>query len=108
MPASCARSSRPPPFASGWSAPSRGSALDGGPAMARSELALAAVRRAYDRAHAWTAARGVALAAVFGLLAIGLHRTTHATWIVGSVLAIALAGFGWRGGAARRGALAGA
>jgi hypothetical protein len=76
--------------------------------MARSDLALGAVRRAYDSAHAWAAVRGVALAGVFGLLAIGLHRTTHATWIVGALLALALAGFGWRGGAARRGALAGA
>jgi len=75
--------------------------------MARSELALRDVRRAYERAHVMSAARGIALAASFTVAAIALHRTTHATWLVAAGLAATLATLGWRGGAWRRGALAG-
>jgi len=75
--------------------------------MARSDLALASARRAYDRARVVSATRGLALAGAFAVLAVGLHRTTHATWIVVAALAAVLAAFGWRGGAMRRGALAG-
>lgn len=75
--------------------------------MARSELALRRVRRAYERAHVWSAVRGVALAVVFTAFAIALHRTTQMTWLVAAGLAATLATLGWRGGAWRRGALAG-
>jgi hypothetical protein len=75
--------------------------------MARSELALRQVRRAYERAHVISAARGVALALAFTAAAIALHRTTDATWLVAAALTATLATFGWRGGAWRRGSLAG-
>jgi hypothetical protein len=74
--------------------------------MARPD-ALLAVRRAYERAHVAAAARGIALAILFALAAIALHRTTHATWLVAAGLAATLATLGWRGGAWRRGAVAG-
>ena len=75
--------------------------------MERSDLALRSVRRSYERAHAVSALRGIALAGAFVVLSIGLHRVTGITWIVAALLAIALATLGWRGGSARRGALAG-
>ncbi|MFT3696107.1 MAG: hypothetical protein QM831_23415 [Kofleriaceae bacterium] len=75
--------------------------------MERSELAFVHARRAYERAHISSAARGIALAAVFVVLAVGLHHTSQFTWIVAGCLAITLATLGFRGGAARRGALAG-
>lgn len=75
--------------------------------MERSDLALSAARRAYERSHVRSAGRGVLLAGLFAILAIGLHRTTHFTWFVAALLAIALAAFGFRGGSSRRGALAG-
>ena len=75
--------------------------------MTRPELALRQARRAYERAHVWSALRGVALALAFTLGAIALHRTTQATWLVAAALAATLATLGWRGGAWRRGALAG-
>lgn len=76
--------------------------------MARSEdVALRRVRRAYERAHVVSALRGLALAAGLIALAIALHRTTHATWLVAAALAATLATLGWRGGAWRRGSLAG-
>lgn len=75
--------------------------------MARSDTALRTVRRAYERAHISSAARGVLLAGLFTVTAIALHRTTHATWLVAAGLAATLATLGWRGGGWRRGALAG-
>jgi hypothetical protein len=75
--------------------------------MARSELVLHRVRRAYERAHARSALRGVGLAAAVAVASIGLHRTTHFTWIVVALLAATLATLGWRGGPYRRGGLAG-
>lgn len=75
--------------------------------MARPDLALRRARRAYERAHVASAVRGVALAAVFAVAAIALHRTTHATWLVAAALAATLATLGWRGGAWRRGSLSG-
>jgi hypothetical protein len=69
--------------------------------------ALREVRRAYERAHVASALRGIVLALVFTLAAVALHRTTHATWLVAGGLAATLATLGWRGGAWRRGALAG-
>jgi hypothetical protein len=54
-----------------------------------------------------SAARGVALALVFTVAAVALHRTTQATWLVAAGLAATLATFGWRGGGWRRGGLAG-
>jgi len=68
---------------------------------------LQRVRAAYTRAHRFAAARGVAIAAALSLIALGLHRTTDATWLAAGVLAITLGVLGWRGGAARRGSLAG-
>jgi hypothetical protein len=75
--------------------------------MARSDVALTSVRRAYERAHVISAARGIALAVLFTLAAVALHRTTQVTWLVAAGLAATLATFGWRGGAWRRGGLAG-
>jgi hypothetical protein len=75
--------------------------------MAPSDVALRRVRRAYERAHVVSAMRGVALAVLLTLAAIALHRTTQMTWLVAAGLAATLATFGWRGGAWRRGALAG-
>ena len=75
--------------------------------MARSDRALRRVRIAYERAHLHAAARGLVIAGALCVLAIGLHRTTATTWLVASTLAASLAALGWRGGAWRRGALAG-
>jgi hypothetical protein len=75
--------------------------------MARSDLAFASARSAYERRHVYFGLRGVVLAAVFVCAAIALHRTTQATWFVAAVLTATLATFGWRGGAWRRGSLAG-
>ena len=74
--------------------------------MARSD-ALASARRAYERAHVLSGLRGLALAAGIAFLAIGLHRTTNTTWLIAAALGATLATFGWRGGAWRRGSLAG-
>jgi len=75
--------------------------------MARSDAALRRARGAYERAHVLAAMRGLAIAAAITALAIGLHRTTHATFIIAAALAATLATLGWRGGAWRRGALGG-
>src|SRR5512133_1121086 len=75
--------------------------------MARSDAALRASRRAYELAQTGTALRGLVLAAALTVLAIGLHRIADATWLVAGTLAASLAALGWRGGAWRRGALAG-
>ncbi|MGE0868877.1 MAG: hypothetical protein AB7P03_09950 [Kofleriaceae bacterium] len=75
--------------------------------MARSELALARARRAYESAHVVAGVRGVAIGATLVVLAIGLHRTTDASWLIAGTLAASLAALGWRGGAWRRGAMAG-
>jgi hypothetical protein len=74
--------------------------------MARSE-ALKRAHAAYERAHVIAALRGLSIAAAITALAIGLHRTTHATFIIAAGLAATLATLGWRGGAWRRGALGG-
>lgn len=75
--------------------------------MARSDVALARVRSAYERTHVLAGARGLAIAAALLVLAFALHRTTRETWLVAGLLASTLAVAGWRGGAWRRGALAG-
>ncbi len=75
--------------------------------MARSELALSRARSAYERAHVRSAVRGLAIAAALAVIAFALHRTSSATWPLVAVLGATLAALGWRGGAARRGALAG-
>ena len=75
--------------------------------MARSEIAFASARSAYERSHVVSAIRGLVLAGALVVAAIALHRTTQATWFVAAVLAATLATFGWRGGAWRRGNLAG-
>ena len=74
--------------------------------MARSE-ALAAARSSYERAHLGAALRGIGVAAAITGLALALGRQTHATWIIASIVAATLAVLGWRGGAWRRGSLAG-
>ena len=74
--------------------------------MARSD-ALDRARGAYERSHVLAGVRGLAIAAGLALLAVGLHRTTEITWLVAGVLGATLAALGWRGGAYRRGALAG-
>jgi hypothetical protein len=75
--------------------------------MERSELVLRRARFAYERAHLMSALRGLAIAAGLSVAAIGLHRTSHATWLVAGVLGATLAVLGWRGGAWRRGGFAG-
>jgi hypothetical protein len=75
--------------------------------MERSEAALRRVRAAYERAHVVAGVRGIAIAIVLVVAAVALHRTTAATWFVTAVLAATLATLGWRGGAWRRGAVAG-
>jgi len=75
--------------------------------MARSDLAFARARRAYERAHVMSGLRGIALAAALTTLAIGLHRTSNLTWLVSALLAATLGALSWRGGSWRRGALAG-
>jgi len=73
----------------------------------RADQALGRVRLAYERARVATAVRGIVVAAGLVALAFGLHRTSEAAWLVAGTLTAALAAFGWRGGAWRRGALAG-
>lgn len=73
----------------------------------RERRALRRARLAYERAHALAALRGAALAAGLALLGFGLHRTSPAAWLFAAGLTAALAALGWRGGAWRRGALAG-
>lgn len=75
--------------------------------MERSELALGRVRRAYEATHILAALRGLAIAAVMILVAVGLHRITQASWLIAAALAASLGALGWRGGALRRGAFAG-
>ncbi|MGN6107903.1 MAG: hypothetical protein ACTHU0_22535 [Kofleriaceae bacterium] len=75
--------------------------------MARSDRALRRVRRAYEAAHLAAAARAVAIAGALCAIAVGLHRTSSAMWLVAGALAASLAAFAWRGGAWRRGAFAG-
>jgi len=75
--------------------------------MEPSSHALRRARGAYERAHVLAALRGVALAGALAVLAVGLHRTTSTTWLVAALLAATLGALGWRGGALRRGALAG-
>jgi hypothetical protein len=75
--------------------------------MARSELALHRARRAYERAHVVSAARGLVLAAALVVLAFALHPTGRATWLLAGALTATLVALAWRGGAWRRGAFAG-
>ena len=75
--------------------------------MARSDIALARARSAYERTHVLAGARGFVLAAGLLLAAFALHRTTNETWLVAGLLAATLAIAGWRGGTWRRGSLAG-
>jgi hypothetical protein len=75
--------------------------------MTRPEVALRHARTAYERAHLVAAARGLAITALVIVLAIGLHRISDAMWLIAGMLAVTLAVLGWRGGASRRGAVAG-
>jgi hypothetical protein len=75
--------------------------------MARSETALRRARRAYEMAHVLAAVRGAAIAGALTALAVGLHRTASSTWLVAAMLAATLATVSWRGGAWRRGGIAG-
>ena len=75
--------------------------------MARSDLALARARRAYELAHLAAAAGALAIGAALCLVALGLYRTASETWLVAAMLLPALATLAWQGGAWRRGALAG-
>jgi len=73
----------------------------------REERALGRARMAYERAHLASALRGALVAAGLAALAFGLHQMSDAAWLCTAGLAAVLAAFGWRGGAWRRGALAG-
>ena len=72
-----------------------------------SELGLRRARFAYERAHVFAGVRGLAIAGGLAVLGVGLHRTSQVTWLIAGALAATLAVLGWRGGAWRRGALAG-
>ncbi|HSR98832.1 MAG TPA: hypothetical protein VLM79_17365 [Kofleriaceae bacterium] len=73
----------------------------------RAASALRRARYAYERTHLVAGMRGVAVAAALAALAVGLHATSSTTWLIAGMLATSLAVLGWRGGAWRRGALAG-
>jgi hypothetical protein len=73
----------------------------------RAHLALRRARFAYERAHVVAGLRGLALAAGLAVLAFGLHKMAPLVWLCAGTLAASLAALGWRGGAWRRGALAG-
>src|SRR2546430_1052372 len=61
----------------------------------------------YDRTHLVAAAQALAIAGALVALAIGLHRTSNATWLIAGTLGVSLAVLAWRGGPWRRGAFAG-
>src|SRR4051812_3118979 len=94
-------------FVNVWSARSRDFVIRGGPVMERSELALHASRRAYERTHLVGGARGLGIAAALSAVAFGLHARTPLAFVIAAVLAATLITLGWRGGAWRRGAFAG-
>jgi hypothetical protein len=75
--------------------------------MAPADRALADARAAYAWSHVLAGVRAAAVAVAIVGLALLLHRTTDAMWLVGGSLAITLGVLGWRGGPLRRGALAG-
>jgi hypothetical protein len=69
--------------------------------------ALARARRAYERAQVIAGLRGVVAAAALCAVAFALHDITPTAQLVAGALAITLGVLGWRGGAWRRGSLAG-
>ncbi len=78
--------------------------------MARSDRGSAALRRvhrAYEATHMLAGLRGLAIAGALCLVAVGLYRMTHHTWLVVGTLGATLTVLAWRGGAWRRGAYAG-
>jgi len=75
--------------------------------MSPADAGLRRARRAYETTHVFAALRGLAIAGALIVLAIGLHQTSDATWLVAAALSASLAVFAWRGGAWRRGAFAG-
>src|SRR6188508_2352766 len=75
--------------------------------MARSDLVLRRVKRAYEVSHLASAARGLVVSALLVIIAFGLYRVTQPTYLVATALAVTMAVFAWRGGAWRRGAFAG-
>jgi hypothetical protein len=74
--------------------------------MARSS-ALRRVRRAYELRHAMSAVRGLVVAAIVFVIAVGIYRVTNGTLFIGATLGATMAVLAWRGGAWRRGAFAG-
>lgn len=75
--------------------------------MRSRDRALARARGAYERAHVVGAARALAIAGLACVLALALHRMTEPAWLAAAVLGATLAALAWRGGAWRRGAIAG-
>ena len=75
--------------------------------MARSDDALRRVRRTYEGSHLVGALRALAIAGGLLVLALGVHGSTNVMWLVALTLAATLGVLAWRGGAWRRGALAG-
>jgi len=69
---------------------------------------LARARRSYERSFALVGVRGAALAALLCVIAAQLHDVTATAQLLGGALAITLGVLGWRGGAWRRGSVAGA
>lgn len=78
-----------------------------GSAMSKPQRARQRVRRAYEFARIAAAARALALAVVLFAVAVALYRATEKTALVAGILAATLAALAWRGGAWRRGSLAG-
>nr|HEX4318420.1 hypothetical protein [Kofleriaceae bacterium] len=67
----------------------------------------ASARHAYERAHVVAGARGIAIAVAVYACAAALHEVDAAAQLAAGALAVTLAVLGWRGGAWRRGSLAG-
>ena len=73
----------------------------------RAERVRRRVRSAYARAHVLAGVRGLGIAVALVVIAIGVHRITEVSWLIAALLAASLVTLSWRGGALRRGAIAG-
>ncbi len=74
--------------------------------MAHSD-AFRRARRAYEMTHLISASMALALGGVLVVVAAALHHTSNTSWMFAATLVLGLAALAWRGGAWRRGALAG-
>ena len=69
---------------------------------------LVRARRSYERSFVLSGMRGALLAALLCVIAAQLHDLTATAQLLGGALAITLGVLGWRGGAWKRGSIAGA